>query len=91
MRVGMLNGSNSGVCFLLPAGDLLSSRGQRPRKASRIRPTLKGSIALGVSVHKSYDPFRVGAVSVSLSGGVAPGYSLLPFQGGATQGFIRSL
>jgi hypothetical protein len=65
-------------------GVKLTPMGQRPRKASRPSPTLKGSIAVAVSGHRSCDPFRVGTVSTSLSGGAAPGYHLLPFRGGTT-------
>jgi hypothetical protein len=72
---------------LIPGGDQLSSRGQRPRKTRPQQgPTLKGSNTGGVT--PVLRPAAQGNTTPSgsgnerrLSGGVAPGYYLVPLQG----------
>ena len=65
--------------------------GNGPGRPPRDEPTLKGSIPRVSKDPAPFDPFRVRILRVSLSGGVAPGYYLLPFQGSQDSAFFRNL
>jgi len=72
---------------LIPTGDPYGSRGQRPRKLrpTEVRPW-KGRIRMAshwacVLRPRVMRPFQGRGTSLALSGGVAPGYYLVPLQG----------
>ena len=71
----------------IPAGDSYSSRGQRPRKLAFPRPDPEGVEEKALSQQcltpqtSVCDPCRVARWVGNPSGGVAPGYCLMPLQG----------
>ena len=72
---------------LIPAGDPYSSRGQRPRKTCpQPSPTLKGSSPVEsrrtcIPRPGPVRPLQARESNATPSGGVAPGYFLVPLQG----------
>ena len=76
----------------------LSAYGATPPEGCPIqRPTLQGSqtrVKLGKALLRQrffFDPFRVGETRLTASGGVAPGYYLLPLQGTENRIFSQVL